>query len=455
MLSDVIDPRTSHVLHRSARQPLDVAVGGRGLTLTMADGRTVIDASGGAAVSCLGHGHPRVNAAIKAQIDHLAYANTSFYSSEPAEALADVLLGRAPGGLVRAHFVSSGSEAVEACLKMARQYFVETGRPERVHVIGRRQSYHGNTFGALSASGHPARRRVYEPLLMPHVSHVSPCFAFRYKAAGESSADYVARLAAELEAEFQRVGPDRVMAFIAEPVVGATSGCVTAEPGYFRAVREVCDRHGALLILDEVMCGMGRTGTMHAWEQEGVTPDLQAVAKGLGAGYLPLGAMLVSRRVVEALAAGSGAVAHGQTFQAHPVACAAGLEVQRVIADERLLENVVGAGAALAEALTARLAHHPHVADIRGRGLFLGLEFVADRVSLAPFEPARQFADRLKRIALDHGLAIYPSSGTINGRLGDHALVAPPYIVTEGEIGQIVDRLARAIDATVAAVRAE
>lgn len=444
------DRRDSHVLHRSTKQAFDLAVRGDGLTITLEDGRTVLDASGGAAVACLGHGSQRIADVVARQTKTLAYAHTSFFTSEPAEALAEYLLGHEPGGLSHAYFVSSGSEAVEACLKMARQYFVEKGEPDRVHVIARRQSYHGNTFGALSVGGHPARRGFYEPMLMPHVSHVSPCFAFRHKPAGETSAAYVARLAAELEAEFQRVGPGRVMAFIAEPVVGATSGCVAAEPGYFAAVREVCDRHGALLILDEIMSGMGRCGTRHTWEQEGVTPDLQAVAKGLSAGYLPLGAMFVSRRVMDVLAAGSGAFAHGHTFQAHPVACAAALEVQRIIDEQDLLANVRGMGAYLRDRLRARFADHPHVADIRGRGLFQALEFVADTGTLAPFDPARQIAARLKRVALAHGVAVYPSGGTIDGRTGDHVIVAPPYTVTAAEIDAIVARLATAVDATIA-----
>lgn len=440
----------TRVLQRSTRQAVDRAVSGDGLILTLSDGRTVIDASGGAAVACLGHGSPRTADAVDRQMRALAYAHSSFFTSEPAEALADQLVGHEPGGLSRAFFVSSGSEAVEACLKMARQYFVERGEPGRVHLIARRQSYHGNTFGALSVSGHPARRGCYEPLLMPHVSHVSPCFAFRHKPVGETSAQYVARLAEELEAEFQRVGPDRVMAFIAEPVVGATTGCVTAEPGYFAAMREVCDRHGALLILDEIMCGMGRCGTRHAWEQEGVTPDLQAVAKGLGAGYLPLGAMLVARKVMAVLEAGSGTFAHGHTFQAHPVACAAALEVQRIIDEDDLLANVRQMGTCLADTLRDRFSDHPHVADIRGRGLFQALELVADRHTNAPLDPARQVAARLKRVALAHGLAVYPGSGTIDGHHGDHVLIAPPYTVTVSDIDTIVTRLATAIDATMA-----
>jgi len=444
----------SHVLHRSTRQSPAIAVSGEGLTITLADGRTVIDASGGAAVACLGHGQQRVVDAIARQASALAYAHTSFFSCAAAEALADQLVGHEPGGLSHAYFVSSGSEAVEACMKMARQYFVERGEPDRIHFIARRQSYHGNTFGALSASGHPARRGIYEPMLMPHVSHVSPCFAFRYQAAHETSAGYVSRLAAELEAEFQRIGPGRVIAFLAEPVVGATSGCVAPEPGYFVAMREVCDRHGALLILDEIMAGMGRCGTTHTWEQEGVRPDLQAVAKGLGAGYLPLGAMLVSRTVMRALEAGSGVFAHGHTFQAHPVACAAALEVQRIIHEEHLLENVRRMGAVLTAALGARFGAHPHVADIRGRGLFQALEFVADRATLAPFSPSGQFAATLKRTALDHGLAVYPSNGTIDGRLGDHVIIAPPYNLDAHDIDRIVARLGDAVDATAAQVQA-
>lgn len=429
-----------------------MAVGGDGLNIRLSDGRTVIDACGGAAVSCLGHGNQRVAAAIARQAAALSYVHTSFFSCEASEALADHLVGHAPGGLTHAYFVSSGSEAIEACLKMARQYFVEQGEPERVHFIARRQSYHGNTFGALSVGGHPARRGPYEPLLMPHVSHVAPCFAFRYKPADETSAQYVARLEAELEAEFQRVGAGRVIAFVAEPVVGATSGCVAAEPAYFKAMREVCDRHGALLILDEIMSGMGRCGTTHAWEQERVTPDLQAVAKGLGAGYLPLGAMLVSRKVMAVLDGGTGVFAHGHTFQAHPVACAAALEVQTIIDEEQLLANVVRQGAVLTTALRARFGNHPHVADVRGRGLFQALEFVAERDTLAPFDPAVSLAARLKRTALDLGLAIYPSSGTIDGRRGDHVVIAPPYNVSGADIETIVNRLGEAVDATVASI---
>jgi adenosylmethionine-8-amino-7-oxononanoate aminotransferase len=437
----------THLLHRTLGPTPPLAVRGEGIYLYVADGRRIIDGSGGAAVACLGHGHPRVTGAIAEQLGRLAYAHTSFFSSEPAEALADLLTEGEPGGLSHAYFVSSGSEATEAALKLARQYFVEIGEPERTHVIARRQSYHGNTLGALAAGGNAMRRAPYAPLLAPAFSHVSPCFAYHFQAPCESDAAYVARLADELEAEFQRVGPERVIAFCAETVVGATAGCVPPVGDYFRRVRELCDRHGALLILDEVMCGMGRTGTLHAWEQEGVSPDIEVIAKGLGGGYQPIGGILLARRIFEALQAGSGVFRHGHTYQAHPAACAAALAVQRVIRDEGLLAHVRTLGAHLAAALRAGLGGHPHVGDIRGRGLFWAIEFVADRASRAPFDPALTLHDRVAAEAFARGLAIYPMGGTIDGVRGNHVIVAPPYIATEDDIDTIVARLLAAVGA--------
>jgi adenosylmethionine-8-amino-7-oxononanoate aminotransferase len=436
----------SHVLHRSVAQQPDVAVRGEGLMLTLADGRHILDASGGAAVACLGHGHPRVAAAVAAQVGRLAYAHSGSFSSEPAEALADILLHDEPGGLTHAFFVSSGSEAMESALKLGRQYFLEIGQSQRVRFISRRQSYHGNTLGALSASGHVARRAPYIPLLSGAFSQVSPCFPYHYQGPGESDASYAARLAAELDEEFRRVGAETVIAFCAEPVVGATAGCVTAVPGYFKAIREVCDRYGALLILDEVMCGTGRTGTMHAWEQEGVTPDIQAVGKGLGGGYQAIGAILVSGRIVKALAIGTGVFMHGHTYQAHPVACAAALEVQRVVREDGLLANVREMGRLLERGLHQRFADHAHIGDIRGRGLFFALELVKDRGQKLPFDTRHLMHERVKRHALAVGLAVYPSGGTIDGTRGDHVLIAPPYIATAPDIERILGLLARAID---------
>jgi adenosylmethionine-8-amino-7-oxononanoate aminotransferase len=442
----------SRVLHRSLRETPPRAVGGDGVWLMGEDGRRILDASGGAAVSCLGHQHPRVLEAMARQASKLAYAHTSFFSSEPAEALADKLVGDEPGGLGYAYFVSGGSEAIEASIKLARQYFIESGQPQRQRFIARRQSYHGNTLGALAAGGNAWRREPYAPLLSSAFSHVTPAFAYHEKRDSESEADFVARLAAELEAEFQRLGPDTVAAFIAEPVVGATAGCVPAPEGYFRAVREICNRHGALVILDEVMCGMGRTGTRHAWEQEGIAPDIQAIAKGLGGGYQPIGAMLASTRIVDTVRDGSGAFQHGHTYLAHPLACAAALEVQRVIDDEHLLDRVRDLGRHLERRLTERFGNHRHVGDIRGRGLFQAIELVSDRATRAPFDPALKLNARVKAMAFEGGLGCYPAGGCMDGRRGDHVLLAPPYIATSEDIDMIVDRLGQAVDSALKSV---
>jgi adenosylmethionine-8-amino-7-oxononanoate aminotransferase len=438
--------RTSRVLHRSLRETPPKAIGGEGVYLFAEDGRRVIDASGGAAVSCLGHQHPRVIAAMAKQASTLAYAHTAFFSSEPAEALAETLVGHEPGGLAYAYFVSGGSEAIEASIKLARQYFIERGEPQRQHFIARRQSYHGNTLGALAAGGNAWRRAPYAPLLSDAFSHVTPAFAYHEKHDGESDAQFVARLATELEAEFQRLGPDTVAAFLAEPVVGATSGAVTAPDGYFRAVREICNRHGALLILDEVMCGMGRTGTTHAWEQEGVAPDIQAIAKGLGGGYQPIGAMLASGKIIDTIRAGSGAFQHGHTYLAHPLACAAALAVQNVIREDGLLDRVKERGKQLERRLTERFGNHRQVGDIRGRGLFWAIELVADRASHASFDPALKLNQKIKAEAFANGLGCYPGGGTVDGVRGDHVLLAPPYITSADEIDLIVDKLGTAVE---------
>ena len=439
----------SRVLHRSLRETPPRAVGGEGMWLIAEDGRRILDASGGAAVSCLGHQHPRVLEAMSRQASKLAYAHTAFFSSEPAEALADHLVGDEPGGLAYAYFVSGGSEAIEASIKLARQYFIERGEPRRQHFIARRQSYHGNTLGALAAGGNAWRREPYAPLLSSAFSHMTPAFAYHEKRDNESEVDFVARLAAELEAEFQRLGPDTVAAFLAEPVVGATAGCVPAPEAYFRAVRDICNRHGALLILDEVMCGMGRTGTRHAWEQEGIAPDIQAVAKGLGGGYQPIGAMLASGQIIDTIRQGSGAFLHGHTYLAHPMACAAALEVQKIISEERLLDRVKERGAQLERRLTERFGNHRHVGDIRGRGLFQAIELVADRATRTPFDPALKLNQRIKAAALESGLGCYPGGGTMDGRSGDHVLLAPPYIATSEDIDMIVDRLGHAVDSAL------
>jgi len=442
--------RETHVLHRQLRGNYPLAVSASGCFIEDATGRRYLDASGGAAVSCLGHGHPDVLAAMHAQLDRIAYAHTSFFSTEVAEQLADTLVASAPAGISHVYLVSGGSEAMEAALKLARQYHVESGQPQRTRFIARRNSYHGNTLGALAVGGNAWRRRQFAPLLID-VEHVAPTYAYRDQRVGESDAAYCARLIAEVEDAFDRVDGDRVIAFVAETVGGATSGCLTAPAGYYRKLRELCDRHGALLILDEVMCGMGRTGTLHACEQEGIAPDLMAIAKGLGGGYQPIGAVLASRQLIDAIAGGSGFFQHGHTYIGHPMACAAALAVQRVLARDRLVERCLVQGEALAARLDAAFAAHPHVGDIRGRGLFRALELVADRDSKAPFDPSRKIAARVRAEAMAAGLLCYPMSGTLDGHLGDHVLLAPPFIVADDELDLLVDRLGRAIDAATRA----
>lgn len=439
----------THVFHRQLRHGLPMAVSGQGMTLTDASGKTYLDACGGAAVSCLGHGHPEVRAAMHAQIDRLAYAHTSFFTTEVAEELADQLIDTAPAGMSHVYFVSGGSEAVEAALKMARQYFVEIGQPQRRHFIARRQSYHGNTLGALAVGGNAWRREQFQPLLID-VTHVAPCYEYRDRRAEETAEQYGQRLVAELSEAIERLGPQNVMAFVAETVGGATAGVLTAVPGYFKGVRELCDRHGILLILDEVMCGMGRTGTLHACEQEGVVPDLMTIAKGLGGGYQPIGAVLAQGRVVGAFRQGSGLFQHGHTYLGHAVACAAALAVQRVIQRDGLLAQVRERGAALQALLQQAFAGHPQVGDIRGRGLFWGLELVAERGSKRWFDPALRLHARVKSEAMAGGLMVYPMGGTVDGRCGDHILLAPPFIASEADLGQIVERLRAALDRAVA-----
>jgi adenosylmethionine-8-amino-7-oxononanoate aminotransferase len=446
-------PRRSRQIPRSFRDAeLPRAVGGSGIWLELADGRRIIDASGGAAVSAVGHQHPKVVAALQRQAATVTYVHSAFFLTDAAEALADTLLADEPGGLAFAYFVSGGSEATEAALKLARQHFIEKGEPDRTQFIARRQSYHGNTLGALAASGNAMRRAPYAPLLGRAFHHVAPAYAYRGQAVDEDEAAYVARLAAELEAKFQELGPGRVIGFVAEPVVGATLGCVPAPRGYFRAVREICDRHGALLILDEVMCGMGRTGTMHAWEQEGIAPDIEIVAKGLGGGYVPIGAVLATDAVVAPIRAGSGTFMHGHTYIAHPMACAAALAVQQVIAEEGLLANVQARGQQLAARLAARFGNSAHVGDVRGRGLFHAVELVRDRATRATFDPALRLHWRVKQAALELGLGCYPMGGTIDGVHGDHVLLAPPYTVNADEIETIVDRFGEAVERAVASL---
>tara|TARA_R110002012_G_scaffold108785_1_gene251627 strand:+ start:2449 stop:3777 length:1329 start_codon:yes stop_codon:yes gene_type:complete len=440
----------NHVFHRSSVASYPVAASGEGVYITDADGKKYLDACGGAAVSCLGHSDKRVIDAIKGQLDDLPFAHSGFFSNEPMERLADHLIARAPGDLDRVYFVSGGSEAIEAALKMARQYFVEIGQPERHKIIARKQSYHGNTLGALAVGGNEWRREQFRPLLID-ATHVSPCYPYRGRQDDESEEIYGQRIADELDAAIRAHGPETVAAFVCEPVVGATLGAVPPVPGYLKRIREICDTHGVLLIFDEVMCGMGRTGYLFACEEDGVAPDLLTIAKGLGAGYQPIGATLVSKKIFAAIRDGSGFFQHGHTYMGHPAACAGALAVQQVIEEDGLLEKVRSMGGKLRAALEERFGNHHHVGEIRGRGLFIGIELVEERSSKTAFDPARKVHAKVKAGAMARGLMCYPMGGTIDGRVGDHILLAPPFIIDDSHVAEIVEKLAGAIDEAVSA----
>jgi adenosylmethionine-8-amino-7-oxononanoate aminotransferase len=440
----------TQVFHRNPKHDYPIAVGGDGPYVIDKSGKRYLDACSGAAVSCLGHSEREVIDAIKAQLDQLPFAHTSFFTNQPMEELASELIASAPKEIKRVYLCSGGSEAIEAALKLARQYFVEIGQPERSHVIARRQSYHGNTLGALATGGNLWRRRQFEPLLFG-VSHVAPCYAYRGKLEDEGDAAYARRLVRELDEEVRRLGPDRVLAFVAETVGGATLGCVTPVPGYFDGVRAVCDKYGMLLILDEVMCGMGRCGTLYACEQEGVVPDLICIGKGLGAGYQPIGALLASGKIYAAVLNGTGFFQHGHTYTGHASACAGALAVQRIFKQRGLLAKVRERGAGLEARLRARFGTHPHIGDIRGRGLFWALELVQDRASKQPFDHRRRINAKLKLQALENGLMCYPMGGSLDGVAGDHVVLSPPYIISEAQLDETVDKLARSIDEVIAA----
>ena len=440
--------KSQFVFQRNSRTDLPVARAGEGCFLFDENGNAYLDGSGGAAVSCLGHSDLHVKNAIIKQAKNIAYAHTSFFTSSPAEDLAARLAAYAPGNINRVYLVSSGSEAMEAAIKLARQYFIETGQPNRKHIIARNQSYHGNTLGALAAGGNQWRRRQFEPLLV-ETSLISPCYAWRYQRDHESEEDYGLRVANELEDEIIRLGPEQVMAFLAEPVVGATAGALCPVPGYLARIREICDQYGVLLIFDEVMCGMGRTGALFAGDVDGVTPDIVAIAKGLGAGYQPIGAMLCQDYIHDAIEYGSGFFQHGHTYLGHPVAAAAANAVLDRLVVDGLVDDVAQKGEYLKLQLKAKLGQHPHIGNIRGRGLFIGIEFVASQDDKTPFDPALNVAGTLKKNAFQSGLVCYPAQGTIDGRIGDHVLLAPPFIITNDEMDMLVDRLALAVDMTI------
>ena len=439
----------SRVFYRSFKQTMPQAASADGVYLTDAHGRQYLDASGGAAVSCLGHGNRRVIEAIKAQLDTMAFAHTSFFTSRPAEQLAEILSAKAPGTSWRTYFVSGGSEANEAALKLCRQIHVERGEMDRSHFISRRQAYHGGTIATMSVGGRLSSNISYGPLLSQNVEKIMPCFAFRLQRAGESDDQFLARSSGELEQAIANLGDKRAIAFIAETVAGATLGAVPPVPGYFKEIRRICDKHGVIMILDEVMAGMGRCGSLFACERDGVVPDMITLAKGLGGGYQPLGALMVREELAEVIEHGSGAFVHGHTYVGHATACAAGVGVQKVFDEDNLIERVARLGPVLAAKLNEAFGDHPHVGDVRGRGFFRGLEIVQDRATNAPFDAALGLAARIKQAAMDEGLICYPMGGTIDGISGDHIMLAPPFIYTQDHMDELCDKLKRAINLAI------
>lgn len=438
----------SHVLHRDLKRPLPKAVKGDGAYIIDSSGKRYLDASGGPAVSCLGHSHPKVIEAVRRQVGEIAFAYSAFFTHDAMEQLAEKLVSQAPTGLTRAFFVSGGSEASEAALKLARQYFLEIGQPQRRHFIARERSYHGNTMGALSLGHDVNRRETYEPLLLP-MTHIAPCYEYRERRADESVEQYGRRVADELEAAILKIGPDKVAAFFAEPVAGSSLGCAEPVPGYLARLREICDRYGVLLVFDEVMCGMGRTGTLFTCAEDNVVPDILTMAKGLGAGYQPIGAFLAHEKIVAALTDGSGQVKHGHTYAGHTMACAAALAVQEVFQEENLMARVRDLGSKLRARLDDAFGQHPHIGDIRGRGLFIGLEMVADRETKQPFDPAEKKWLKLRQAAFAEGLICYPAGGCVDGRSGDHILLAPPFNLADSQLDEIVEKLGRALKVSV------
>ena len=435
----------THVFYRNPHASYPLAHRGDGIYIHDKQGKQYLDASGGAAVSCLGHSHQAVRNAIKTQIERIAYAHSGFFSSEAMEKLATRLITNAPGSMDKVYFVSGGSEAVEAALKLSRQYFTELGEDQRRFFIARKQSYHGNTLGALAVGGNEWRRKQFKPLLAD-IKHISPCYAYRLQQNQETEADYSERMAGELETMILQLGAENVIGFICEPVVGATLGAVGATQGYLKRVREICNQYGILLILDEVMCGMGRTGYFFAHEEDGVDADLVTIAKGLGAGYQPIGATLVNKKIFDVIYNGSGYFQHGHTYMGHATACAASLAVLDTIEQENLLENVRNLGELLQRELESEFSTHDYIGDIRGRGLFRGIEFVKDKTSKETFDPALKINVKFKQTAMENGLICYPMGGTIDGVNGDHVLLAPPFIINETQIDEVIGKLKQTVN---------
>jgi adenosylmethionine-8-amino-7-oxononanoate aminotransferase len=419
-----------------------------GCYLYTEDGRCILDGSSGAAVACLGYKNARVQRALRDLEDTgVSYLASSIFGHESVEQACSLLAESTGEPGSRAYLACSGSEVTEATLKLAKQYFHEKNENSRVNFISRKGSYHGNTLAALSVSGFPARTEIYDKFLLKNVHKISSCNPYHQQKEDEKDTEFVQRKAEELEGMFQKLGPDTVIGFIAEPIVGAALGCVPSVPGYLRAMRDICHKHGALFILDEVMCGMGRTGTLHAWQAENVRPDLQTVGKGLAGGYESVSALLVSEKVVSVILNGSQEFKHGLTFQAMPKHAVAVLEVQRIIREDRLLDNVSKQGSYLEENLKRLMSTHPNVGNIRGKGLFWGIEFVKDKATKQGFSQEEGIAYGIARLAISppFNLCIYPCAGNNDGMYGDRIIIAPPFIIKREEVEILVTKLHSAV----------
>ncbi len=436
----------SHVFYRKLTRSFPRIVRAEGCWLVDDRGKRYLDACGGAYVVNVGHGVQEIADAIACQARQVAYVSATAFTHEPIEQLAAELAATLPGDLDRLYFLSSGSEAVEAALKLARQYWVESGKPEKRKIIALAPAYHGNTLLALSASARAQYQTMFREWLVD-VRRIPAYYPYRCECRGVAPR-CLSCSGAALEAAIEREGPDSVAAFIAEPVGGSSTGASVPTAEYLRRVREICDRHEVLFVADEILCGAGRTGTWWAIERAGVAPDVMTIGKGISGGYAPLSAVAAPRRILDVLAAGSGGLLHAQTYSHNPVACAAGLAAVRYLKAHCLVERCAQMGEVLHERLAA-LRRLPHVGDVRGVGLLAGVEFVADPETRAPFPRSRKFAERFTEAAQEAGLVVWPNVGHADGERGDLAMIAPPFVITEPEIDEIVTRFSAALGSVV------
>jgi len=437
---------SNYIMQRDISADLPIAVKGDGIYLIDSNGKKYLDGCSGAAVSCLGHSDISVINAIKSQLDKLAYAHTSFMTSNPAEELAEMLIDKAPSNFEKVYFLSGGSEANETALKLVRQYHLENNEPKRKNIIARYQSYHGNTLATLGVGGNVKRKEPFLPYLSDCMHHINPAYAYRLKDNNETLDEYGIRAANYLEEKILELGSETVAAFIMEPLVGSTLGAVGAPLSYYKKIDEICNKYGVLLVFDEIMCGTGRTGYMFSSEYTGVKPDIITIAKGIGGGYQPLAATLISKKICTAIQEGSGQFSHGHTYIGHPTACAAGIAVLKAFEDRNLLENVQKMGKLLKDTLKKRFKDHNYIGDIRGKGLFLGIELVKDKDTKECFDPTLKLFVQIKKTAKELGLLCYPMGGTDFGKAGDHILLAPPFIINEEQVIELVDKLENSIN---------